>query len=110
MVFLSSQKVWLHDLHVAGLNGTWSTKYNLLWQRLLGLDGFPDDVFEIETAFYMQQLHTFGVPLDSRATFAKADWMMWMAAFQPPENFAPLTDALYSFLNETVQRVPFADW
>jgi hypothetical protein len=91
-------------------NGTWSTKYNLVWQSILGLQAYPQHVLDLENAFYMTKLNAYGVPLDNRATFAKADWLMWMAAFQTPDNFAAITQSLYNFLTTTPNRVPLTDW
>jgi hypothetical protein len=62
------------------LDSTWSLKYNLLWQRVLGLDLFPESVFVTEESFYASHFNSFGVPLDNRADFTKTDWMMWTGA------------------------------
>jgi len=93
------------------LPGTWSQKYNILFQKILGLDLFPQSVFDMETNYYLgKQLNKYGVPLDDRATFTKADWSMWCGAWANVTQFNTFTNALYQFAINTPQRVPFTDW
>jgi len=93
------------------LAGTWSLKYNLLFQKVLGLDLFPQSVFDKELAYYAStKLNTYGVPLDNRATFTKSDWEMWVAAMGTQDQFNTLVNALYNFAHTSPSRVPFTDW
>lgn len=91
--------------------GTWSLKYNLVWDRVLGFDLFPDEVFRGETAAYVRFANTFGVPLDGRKTYTKGDWTLWCAAMADNRaEFDALVSGVYRFADETPSRVPLSDW
>jgi hypothetical protein len=96
--------------------GTWSQKYNLVWDQILGLNLFPAKVRQTELAFYLQQLNAYGLPLDNRADYTKLDWEIWTATLadksQPgaPDAFAALTAAIGRWMNEGPSRVPLTDW
>lgn len=92
-------------------NNTFSLKYNLLFQYIIGLDTFPQSVIETELKFYMSKTLTqYGIPLDSRSAIAKLDWMYWIAAMGTQEQFETLNKAGYHFADTTPSRAPLTDW
>jgi hypothetical protein len=90
--------------------GTWSQKYNLVWDQILGLHVFPPSVAAKEIAFYKTVLQPYGVPLDSRTHLTKTDWSIWSASMATTKaDFETLVDPIYSYLNETTARSPLMD-
>ena len=92
-------------------NGTWSVKYNLVWQNLFGTHAFSDDVRLAEGAYYQTQADTFGFPLDNRHSYQKSDWFSWAGAlaFDRPDWQRAVIGHLYDFANSSPDRQPFAD-
>ncbi|HET9101272.1 MAG TPA: DUF1793 domain-containing protein, partial [Acidobacteriaceae bacterium] len=91
--------------------GTWSQKYNLVWDQILDLHLFPAKVRETEIAFYKTKLNPYGLPLDNRATYTKLDWELWTATLADNQrDFQTFVHPVFRFLNETPDRVPMTDW
>ncbi len=92
---------------------TWSQKYNLIWDRVLGLHLFQDEVFEREMAWYRTHLQKFGLPLDNRRTYTKLDWTFWSACLTGKRaDFETILAPVYAWseLSPPKSRVPLTDW
>lgn len=99
--------------------GTWSSKYNLVWDKVLNMNLFPEAVAEKEMAFYKKNLDTYGLPLDGRkhkapgdrmAYWSKTDWAFWTACLtKKQEDFDMITAPAYRFFSEAERRVGLTD-
>lgn len=91
--------------------GTWSMKYNLVWDRILGLNVFPASVAQTESHFYQSHLNNFGLPLDNRSDYTKLDWEVWTATLAGNRaDFDSILVAIQRFINQSPSRVPLTDW
>lgn len=91
--------------------GTWSQKYNLAWDGVLGLHLFPESLAREEVDYYRKHATSFGFPLDSRTGFTKLDWESWSAALaESKAGFSEMFSGVYNFAERTPTRVPLSDW
>ncbi|HEX2971409.1 MAG TPA: DUF1793 domain-containing protein [Tepidisphaeraceae bacterium] len=98
---------------------TWSSKYNLVWDKILDLNLFPDEAIRKEMAFYRKNIDAYGLPLDGRqqrapgnrkATWSKTDWAFWTACLTNDQaDFDAITAPVYRFYNEATRHVGLTD-
>jgi hypothetical protein len=90
--------------------GTWSQKYNLVWDKILDLNVFPPSIAEKEIAYYKTLRNQFGLPLDSRTRLTKTDWSIWSATLANNQaDFQSFIGPIYDYLDQTTTRDPIAD-
>lgn len=91
--------------------GTWSQKYNMVWDRLLDFNVFDPNIAQKEIAYYLTKQEKYGLPLDNRMNYTKSDWIIWTATMADNmDDFHSFIDLVYKYANETPSRVPISDW
>lgn len=99
-----------HSLLAFDKPGTWSQKYNLVWDKILGLNVFPPTLAQKEVSYYKTVIQQYGVPLDSRTHLTKTDWSLWSATLADNQaDFETLVSPIYDYLIGTTTRDPIAD-
>ncbi len=90
--------------------GTWSQKYNLVWDKVLSLNVFPPEVARKEIAFYLKQMQPYGVPLDSRTKIGDLDHSFFAATLASNDaDFRAMIEPYHTYINATAARLPLVD-
>jgi hypothetical protein len=84
--------------------------YNLYNDRLLNLSLVPQEIYDIQSAFYPTIKEKYGVPLDTRHRFyTKSDWDVFCAAIASKETRDMFIGDLARWVSETPTSRPFTD-
>ncbi len=90
---------------------TFSQKYNMVWDKIWGTEIFPSDVVNSEIKSNFSHFNEYGLPLDSRAEYTKADWLVWTATMAKSKaDFKRFIAPLWKYYNDTADRDPMTDW
>jgi len=92
-----------------GANDTHGLLYNLYGDAELGLGLVPQEVYDMQSAFYPTVELEFGVPLDTRHTYTKSDWEMFAAAIASNTTRDMFTSSLANWINQTPTQFPMSD-
>ena len=91
--------------------GTFSMKYNAVWDKLWGTNIFGRETLENELRSYPAHTNKYGLPLDNRADYTKSDWLVWTATLcDSKEAFEAAVAPLWLAYHESESRVPMTDW
>lgn len=94
-----------------GNDESWSLKYNMVWDIVLGFNLFDKGIYAAESKKYREEMNKYGVPLDMRRDFTKSDWMLWASVLdESGKNTELFSECIVRYLNDTENRYPFTDW
>ncbi len=93
-----------------GKTGTWSSLYNAYYELVLGISLVPDQIAANQATFYMGELTTYGMPLETNTNLTKTAWLFYLPAWLSDY---PIADELMSrnvaYINDTPSLVPYGD-
>ncbi len=91
--------------------GTFSMKYNMVWDKAWGSKIFSRKFMTFETNDNRRHFDKYGMPLDSRSQYTKSDWMVWTASMcSSKKAFMSYIAPLWKAYDESPSRIPMTDW
>lgn len=91
--------------------GTYSMKYNAVWDKLFGTELFDAQMWKTELKGYERHVNAYGLPLDNRADFTKSDWLVWTATLSnSKEQFMDMIAPMWLAYHVSHSHVPMTDW
>ena len=94
-----------------GATGTWSSLYNAYYEMVIDVALVPDQIAANQAAFYLNQLTTYGMPLETDAgNLNKTAWLFYLPAWLNSYSIAEeLMDRNVAYINDTSSLVPYGD-
>ncbi|EJD04154.1 DUF1793-domain-containing protein [Fomitiporia mediterranea MF3/22] len=94
-----------------GNDSSWGLSYNLYADKLLQTNLFPQNIYDMQTAWYKTVDDSFGVPLDTRHTYTKSDWEIWTSAIVSDTTARDMfIDAVHKYASSGIGSQPLGDW
>ena len=91
--------------------GSFSMKYNIVWDKLFGTNVMDKNVIATEVASYKEKTYPYGLPLDNRKPYTKSDWLVWTATLaEDKATFEKMVHPLWLTYNFSESRCPMTDW
>lgn len=91
--------------------GTFSLKYNAVWDKIWNIGLFSDEFYNEEIKRYKKEALPYGVPLDSREKYTKSDWELWAACLADNnDDFRFFVHLIFNAFDTMHTRVPMTDW
>ncbi|KAI0881842.1 glutaminase A [Annulohypoxylon maeteangense] len=84
--------------------------YNLYSNSLLNFGDFvPQSVYDMQSNFYPTVALEYGIPLDTRHTYTKTDWMMWCAAIASADTRDTFIKLIAGWIDSTPTNMALTD-
>ena len=90
-----------HTTLAYGNDSSHGLLYNIYADRMLGLNFIPQEIFDMQSDFYQTIFQDYGIPLDTRHPWVKADWEMFAAAVAKPDTRASFISDLAKWVGST---------
>ncbi|KAI1462679.1 glutaminase A [Annulohypoxylon moriforme] len=93
-----------------GDNDSHGLLYNLYSNSLLNFGDFvPQSVYDMQSNFYPTVALEYGIPLDTRHTYTKTDWMMWCAAIASSDTRDTFIKLIAGWIDSTPTNMALTD-
>ncbi|THW57741.1 glutaminase A [Aureobasidium pullulans] len=98
-----------HTTLAYGMPETHGLLYNLYADTWVGTNIVPRSVYEMQSSFYPTVAMQYGVPLDTRHTYTKLDWEIFVASIASPSTKSLFISKIADWIGKTTTNRPFTD-